>query len=138
MTLTPSQSNRSPDTIDHALGRSVRHYRSLCGMTQEELATALGITFQQVQKYERGQNRIAVSRLMEIAAVLEVSVYDLLTPDPHLPHLHTRERTTLTMARAFTRIESRTIREALIHLAKALEEVPHPTNPEPTDKAVST
>jgi len=61
-----------PDPTDEHVGSRVRTRRCLLGMTQEELGDALGITYQQVQKYEKGQNRIAASRLQHIAHILQV------------------------------------------------------------------
>jgi transcriptional regulator with XRE-family HTH domain len=63
-----------PHPVDVHVGMRVRLRRTLQGLTQENLAKALGITFQQVQKYERGANRIVASRLFEMARVLNVPV----------------------------------------------------------------
>jgi transcriptional regulator with XRE-family HTH domain len=63
-----------PDPVDVHVGARIRTRRLLLGMNQETLATALGLTFQQVQKYEGGANRVSASRLAEMAAVLGVSV----------------------------------------------------------------
>lgn len=60
--------------IDIYVGNRVRQRRSLLGMSQTTLATAVGLTFQQIQKYERGLNRVSASRLYEFAAVLDVPV----------------------------------------------------------------
>ena len=65
---------KSPTDIDRHVGSRVRQKRMLIKMSQEKLAEYLGITFQQVQKYERGTNRIGASRLWELSAVLEVPV----------------------------------------------------------------
>lgn len=62
------------DDVDKHVGKRLRVRRSLVGMSQEKLANALGITFQQVQKYERGSNRISASRLFKMSKVLEVPV----------------------------------------------------------------
>jgi transcriptional regulator with XRE-family HTH domain len=67
-------SKRTPNAIDKRLGEQVRARRLAVGMSQERLAELLGITFQQIQKYEAGTNRIAASRLYEIAAALEMPV----------------------------------------------------------------
>ena len=67
-------SDGTPNPIDLYVGSRVRMRRSLLGMSQERLASELGITFQQVQKYERGSNRIGASRLWDLAQVLGVSV----------------------------------------------------------------
>jgi transcriptional regulator with XRE-family HTH domain len=65
---------KSPNPIDRHVGSRVRMRRMLIGMSQEKLGEALGITFQQVQKYEKGTNRISASRLQHIAAILGVTV----------------------------------------------------------------
>lgn len=63
---------RAANAIDRKVGQRVRSRRLEIGMSQERLAELLGVTFQQVQKYEKGVNRIAVSRLYDIAAALEM------------------------------------------------------------------
>jgi transcriptional regulator with XRE-family HTH domain len=65
---------KAPNPIDKHVGSRVRMRRLLVGMSQEKLGTALGITFQQIQKYEKGSNRIGASRLQEIAGILGVQV----------------------------------------------------------------
>jgi transcriptional regulator with XRE-family HTH domain len=65
---------RAANAIDRKLGQRVRSRRLEIGMSQERLAELLGVTFQQVQKYEKGVNRIAASRLHDIAAALEMPV----------------------------------------------------------------
>jgi transcriptional regulator with XRE-family HTH domain len=63
---------KEPDFVDKHVGSRVRMRRMLIGMSQEKLGEALGITFQQIQKYEKGTNRISASRLQQIASVLGV------------------------------------------------------------------
>lgn len=65
---------KSPNLIDKHIGSRVRARRITLGMSQEKLAEALGLTFQQVQKYEKGVNRIGASRLLQIAGILDVSI----------------------------------------------------------------
>lgn len=65
---------RAANAIDRKIGQRVRSRRLEIGMSQERLAELLGITFQQVQKYEKGVNRIAASRLFDIAAALQQPV----------------------------------------------------------------
>ncbi len=60
--------------IDIHVGARVRHRRSLLGMTQEKLGNALGLCFQQVQKYERGVNRISASKLYDLSRILDVPI----------------------------------------------------------------
>ena len=83
MSRTPiSRGARSPTGFDAALGANVRARRLERGMSQERLAEILGVTFQQVQKYEKGVNRISVSRLVDIAGALETDVSRLLPAQP--------------------------------------------------------
>jgi transcriptional regulator with XRE-family HTH domain len=63
---------KTPHPIDRHVGARVRLRRMLVGMSQEKLGAALGITFQQIQKYEKGANRIGASRLQELARILQV------------------------------------------------------------------
>jgi transcriptional regulator with XRE-family HTH domain len=63
---------KTPNPIDKHVGARLRMQRMLIGMSQEKLGDALGITFQQIQKYEKGANRIGASRLQELARILNV------------------------------------------------------------------
>ncbi|MXQ11702.1 helix-turn-helix domain-containing protein [Microvirga makkahensis] len=65
---------KSPSPIDRHIGSRVRARRILLGLSQEKLAESLGLTFQQIQKYEKGANRIGASRLLQIAGILDVSI----------------------------------------------------------------
>jgi transcriptional regulator with XRE-family HTH domain len=67
-------SSKEPDSIDRIVGRNIRIYRLQKGLTQTELADELGLTFQQVQKYEKGTNRVGSGRLLKIATFLGVPV----------------------------------------------------------------
>ncbi len=69
----PERESR-PSPIDQHVGSRVRLRRTLLGMSQERLGDALGLTFQQVQKYERGVNRVGASRLFDISRVLDVPI----------------------------------------------------------------
>src|SRR5882672_3836956 len=63
-----------PNPIDVHVGQRIRQRRSLLGMSQEKVAQALGLTFQQVQKYERGTNRVGSSRLFDLTRILSVPI----------------------------------------------------------------
>jgi transcriptional regulator with XRE-family HTH domain len=65
---------KPPQSIDIGVGQRVRMRRMMLGISQEKLAEALGLSFQQVQKYEKGGNRIGAGRLQQIAAILQVPV----------------------------------------------------------------
>src|SRR5215212_933479 len=76
----------TPNPIDIRVGARLRLRRTLLGMSQEKLGEAIGLTFQQVQKYERGANRIGASRLFDLSRVLDVPVsffFDDMAADPN-------------------------------------------------------
>jgi transcriptional regulator with XRE-family HTH domain len=75
---------KSPSPIDRHVGARIRMRRMMLGMSQEKLGEALGLTFQQVQKYEKGTNRIGASRLLQIAGILGVGIEDLYEGLPDL------------------------------------------------------
>lgn len=74
MTATVTADVRMPHVVDVHVGRRVRVRRKLVGLTQAGLGARLGLTFQQVQKYERGTNRVSASKLYETATALDVSI----------------------------------------------------------------
>ena len=79
---------KAPNPTDKHVGARVRMRRMMLGMSQEKLGDALGLTFQQVQKYEKGANRIGASRLQQIAHILQVSVSFLFEGAPSVPGHH--------------------------------------------------
>mgnify|MGYP001809629511 CR=1 FL=1 len=128
-----------PNPIDVHVGARVRLRRTLLGMSQEKLGEALGLTFQQVQKYERGANRIGASRLFDLSRVLDVPVsffYDDMadgveTSSPR--HMATAvqdppefasdvmgSRETLELVRSYYRIPDPIVRRRVADLAKTL------------------
>lgn len=72
--LVGAEKEHRPSPIDVHVGTRVRLRRTLLGMSQERLGEALGLTFQQVQKYERGVNRVGASRLFDLSRVLDVPI----------------------------------------------------------------
>lgn len=76
----PRIAAETPDAVDVHVGARVRAERNRCDLSQGELGKAIGVTFQQIQKYERGANRISASMLLRIANTLGVAVADLF-PD---------------------------------------------------------
>ena len=79
---------KAPNPIDKHVGSRVRMRRMMLSMSQEKLGDALGLTFQQVQKYEKGTNRIGASRLQQISNILQVPVSFFFEGAPHLPGHH--------------------------------------------------
>lgn len=76
---------KAPNPIDKHVGARVRMRRMMLSMSQEKLGDALGLTFQQVQKYEKGSNRIGASRLQQISNILQVPVSFFFDGAPHVP-----------------------------------------------------
>jgi Predicted transcriptional regulators len=127
---------KKPNDIDVNVGQRIRLRRQILGMSQTTLGDALGITFQQVQKYEKGTNRVGASRLSHIASILSVPVSHFFEGMPtaegsdrpdsvqHTPEnlvtsfLSTSEG--LALNRAFTKIVDPGIRKKIVGLVKAL------------------
>ena len=125
-----------PNPVDVHVGHRVRLRRTLLGMSQEKLGKALGLTFQQVQKYERGVNRIGSSRLYRLSQILDVPVsffFDDMPPLDQAAAPGLREgpaepfekdpmvkRETLELVRAYYRITDPTARKRLYELTKAI------------------
>ena len=116
-----------PDPIDVEVGGRVRARRLLIGMNQEQLAEALGLTFQQIQKYESGANRVSASRLWHIANVLGVSIdyfFQGLDAQPEGPDREARERMhrpeAIELIRAYYRIQDANVREQFLEMLRAI------------------
>lgn len=128
-----------PNPVDVHVGGRVRLRRTLLGLSQEKLGEAIGLTFQQVQKYERGANRIGASRLYDLSRVLEVPVsFFFEDMDPQTAALSPRnmtpetteisnsendpmsKRETLELVRTYYRIPDPVVRRRIYELAKAV------------------
>src|ERR1700693_1535342 len=113
---------RSTGAIDDYVGGRIRERRIMLGLTQQQLAEMIGVTYQQAHKYERGINRVSAGRLFEIARVLSVPVsyfFDGLDSPIGKP-VGQRERMCLELARNFAQIPNERHQEALSQLARAL------------------
>jgi transcriptional regulator with XRE-family HTH domain len=80
------KSPRMPTTVDAYIGARMRERRRALGITQERLGELLGVTFQQVQKYEKGANRVSAARLFEICKALEVTLASMFEDNPTACH----------------------------------------------------
>jgi transcriptional regulator with XRE-family HTH domain len=125
-------SNKAPNSIDKHIGSRVRMRRIMLGMSQEELAQALGLTFQQVQKYENGTNRVAASRIQQISETLQVPVSFLFegrtskteslseAPSPAYVDEFISTRQGLALIRAFSRITDTKLRRSIVNLVEQI------------------
>jgi len=136
-----SKTTRRSDARDNEVGRRVRTQRLTKGLSQTELGEKIGVTFQQVQKYEKGTNRIGAGRLSRIAEVLEVPVtYFFPSEDePAIPGASDEispfallsTSGAIQLVRAYARIQGGNARAALVQIAEHLAEA----HAQPTKKA---
>lgn len=128
----------SPHPVDVYVGRRLRLKRTILGMSQDAVAKEIGVTFQQIQKYERGINRMGASRLFDFSKVLSVPVsyffegygdysvdeggaYALGEPEAAgFEHEKVNNRETLEVMRAYYRIKNPAVRKRIIELIKAM------------------
>ena len=131
-----SMIKKQPHPIDVHVGRRVKMRRMLIGMSQEKLGEQLGLTFQQVQKYEKGANRVGASRLWDLSRILEVPVRfffegarvegaeavegfaDQSQTDYVLDFVQSSEG--VQLIKAFLQIKDESVRRGIINLAKTL------------------
>jgi transcriptional regulator with XRE-family HTH domain len=131
----PQQTGKRPNPTDVYVGSRIRMRRKMLGLSQEKLGEKLGITFQQIQKYEKGTNRVGASRLQAMSDALEVPV-SFFFPEPTsssgpsgmqeesatfmMDFMSTSEGLDLT--RAFIRIRNPKVRRKIVELVRALAE----------------
>jgi transcriptional regulator with XRE-family HTH domain len=126
---------KAPNPIDKYVGSRVRMRRMMLGMSQEKLGNALGLTFQQVQKYEKGTNRIGASRLQQISNILQVPVSFFFegapeasarsdefseAPSPLYVADFLATSDGLALTRAFMRIEDSKLRRKIVELVEQM------------------
>jgi transcriptional regulator with XRE-family HTH domain len=121
--------NRRPNPADIQIGESIRAHRLIVGMSQSDLARRLGVSFQQIQKYEKGMNRVGAGRLPRIAKIFDIPIGVLFdanaTTSPGestgtAPVKLIPDRNTLNLLTAFGGIAHRKIRHCLIDLVDAI------------------
>ena len=123
---------KTPDPVDTHVGSRVRMRRMLLGMSQVKLAGGLGLTFQQVQKYEKGTNRMGSSRLVQIANVLKVPVTFFFEGGPGQSKLEGKAQSPafvfdflatsdgLALTKAFMRIKDAKLRRSIVKTVEVI------------------
>jgi transcriptional regulator with XRE-family HTH domain len=125
---------KAPNPIDKHVGSRVRMRRMMLGMSQEKLGDALDLTFQQVQKYEKGSNRIGASRLQQISHILQVPVSFFFegapaaarpigiseAPSPAYVSDFLASSEGLALTKAFMRIQDPKVRRRIVDLVEAI------------------
>lgn len=121
MTKNGKPANRAGD-IDRHVGVRIRERRIMLGLSQQQMADMIGVTYQQAHKYERGINRISAGRLYEISQVLGVPVSFFFEglEEQRDPDLSARQRMCLELARNFSMISNERHQDVLSHLARVL------------------
>jgi transcriptional regulator with XRE-family HTH domain len=128
---------KRPNQIDKHVGSRIRMRRLTLDLSQEALAKKLGLTFQQVQKYEKGVNRVSASRLLQLSNILQVPVpfffegaptYDSsqkIRADPTLGYVSDFMASSegLALAEAFRQIDDRSLRRSIVDLVKRIASV---------------
>jgi transcriptional regulator with XRE-family HTH domain len=119
---------KKPNQIDVLVGRNVRLYRLHAKMSQTELGERIGVTFQQVQKYERGTNRVGASRLTQIATALNMPItaffegikHSPTTEQENLPLDLIADAQALKLAQAFAGISDADLRRTIVQFVKQI------------------
>ena len=132
-TAAPRRKRGRATEVDALVGKHIRNRRMLLGMSQSELAGSLGITFQQLQKYERGLNRVGAGRLYELSRALQapVSYFFSGTDDAEEAPVGLAEeangrfnqRETVELVRAYYGVRDRSVRRRLLDLVRAMSSV---------------
>jgi transcriptional regulator with XRE-family HTH domain len=129
----PKTSNKSASKVDKLVGRNIRVHRLVKGLTQEVLGEKLGVTFQQIQKYEKGTNRVGSGRLYQIAAILEMPVtafFEGGEPSTALrnssPYDLLADPVSLRMVQAFSEIADHKTRRAVLALVESMNSTEKP------------
>jgi transcriptional regulator with XRE-family HTH domain len=125
--------SKTPDPIDKYVGSRIRMRRIMLGMSQEKLGDALGLTFQQIQKYEKGTNRVGASRLQQISDVLQVHVSFMFEGAPSRGAGGMSEASSpayvsdflatsdgLALTKAFTRLKDAKLRRSIVDLVEQI------------------
>jgi len=115
-----------PDPVDVHVGKRLRYARLLRGVSQEELGDGIGVSFQAVQKYEQGENRLSASRLFRAAALLEQGVaffFDALESGKPADGSADFSRDELELIRHYRQIANEDVRDHLLQVAKRISEL---------------
>ena len=112
-----------PDPVDVHVGRRLRQARFLAGLSQEELGTGIGVSFQAVQKYEHGENRLSASRLFKAARLLDRPIsffFEELGGEAMAKESNGFSREEIELVRHFRQIPSEEVREHLLQMTKRI------------------
>ena len=120
----PSPKPKQTTAIDHGVGSRIAFLRAANGLSQSALASALGVSFQQVQKYEKGVNRVGAARLQQIATALDVPVTFFYDGDGKAREVESLlfldSAFSLRLLRAYSKIKDQTVQRQLVSLMESI------------------
>lgn len=130
----------SASEVDSIVGERIRRRRILTGLTQDQLGEALGVSYQQIQKYETGANRVSAGRLYLLAARLDVEpgwFFDGLheTVDDAEPDMQASSRFAIECVRSLTRIRDERVRTSILNMIRTLADAEEPSTASATNGA---
>jgi transcriptional regulator with XRE-family HTH domain len=116
-----TRKKRRPNSTDIQIGEAIRAHRLIAGLSQKALADRLGVSFQQVQKYEKGTNRVGAGRLPQLAAILGIPISALFDPNADTspgaaPVRLIPDKSALRLLTSFAGVTDRAVRYGLIEL----------------------
>ena len=129
MSVAAKRSRTQANTVDTHVGQRIRDKRNERGMSQTEVANALGVTFQQVQKYERGTNRVGASRLFDLSRILSVPVqyfFEGLNNQPTPIEkeddnvIHLMKPDTVELVEAYYKVENPQVRRQILSTIRSI------------------
>lgn len=126
--MSGDKSSKIPSAMDVHVGRRILDRRKALGISQESLGRTLGITFQQIQKYEKGTNRVGAGRLYDIATSLGVHPGWFFEGDPalvaqmELPRKNDPRQSSAALEKAFSKVEDRRLRRRIVEFVESLSE----------------
>ena len=129
MSAAAKQSRAQANTVDTHVGQRIRDKRNERGMSQTEVANALGVTFQQVQKYERGTNRVGASRLFDLSRILSVPVQYFFEGLKNQPTpiekeddnvIHLMKPDTVELVEAYYKVENPQVRRQILSTIRSI------------------
>ena len=129
MSAAAKQSRAQANAVDTHVGQRIRDKRNERGMSQTEVANALGVTFQQVQKYERGTNRVGASRLFDLSRILSAPVQYFFEGLKNQPTpieeendnvIHFMKRDTVELVEAYYKVENPQVRRQILSTIRSI------------------
>jgi transcriptional regulator with XRE-family HTH domain len=120
--------NEEHNPVDAQIGKKIKQFRLIQGFTQNELAEKIGVSYQQIQKYENGTNHILVCRLYDLAKALSIDIINFFADmpvkieDPHIDSSDEGDKEMFMIAREYRKIKSKKSRDAIYSLMKSFSQ----------------